>query len=119
MKPFKGVETVRAASGHELEVVFRGDPRPYRVDVTADFSRHASFRPLLVDSAAFAEVKVIYDGDGIGWSPDLDMCGEHLWRLAHVQAGDLMATEEFRAWRARHELSLSAPPRPLACRGGW
>jgi hypothetical protein len=113
MKPFKGVETIKAAPDHELEVVFKGDPKAYRVDVAGDFAGHGLMKPLLADPAAFAQVKVIYDGDGVGWTDDLDMCGEYLWRLAHIQAGDLMATKDFQAWRACNELSLTGAAKAL------
>lgn len=112
MKPFKGIASIRALSGHELEVVFKGDRRAYRVDLAAELAASPALAPLR-DPALFASVRTIDLDTAIAWADDLDMCGDHLWRLAHEQAGSLMPRDAFRAWRARHGLSLAAAAEAL------
>jgi hypothetical protein len=107
MKEFRGVEAVRATGPLRLEARFKGDRRAYAVDLTGWVEGVPMLGPLR-DPAIFAQVRLLDDGHTLEWLPDeLDMGGDQLWRLAGEQAGEIMATAAFRAWRRRHRLSLA------------
>jgi hypothetical protein len=107
MKAFRGIEHIDTVGSTQLEVRFRGDRRVWRVDLAETIEIVPMLGPLR-DPGIFASVRVIDDGFTLEWVPDeLDMGGDQLWRLAGEQAGELMPTAEFRAWRRRHELSLT------------
>ena len=78
----------------------------------AELAASPALAPLR-DPALFASVHTIDLDTAIAWADDLDMCGDHLWRLAHEQTGSLMPRDAFRAWRARHGLSLAAAAEAL------
>jgi hypothetical protein len=107
MKAFRGVEQINPVGPMQLEARFRGDRRIWRVDLAQWIEAVPVLEPLR-DPSVFAGVRLLDDGFTLEWVPDeLDMGGDQLWRLAGEQAGELMPTAEFRAWRRRHDLSLT------------
>lgn len=107
MKPYKGLEWVRPADGLKLEVCFK-DGWTTIVDLEPWIDGVAMLQPLR-DPAVFAEVRVLDHGHTLEWVPDeIDIGGDQLWRYAGYQTGELMRTEDFRAWRRKHGLSLTA-----------
>lgn len=114
MRAYRGVEAVRPAGDLRLEVKFIGGWAT-EVDLR-DWVDEVDLLQPLRDSELFATARVAYHGSGVAWGPvvdtetqegSIDIGGDQLWRLAGEQVGELMPTAAFRAWRARHGLSLS------------
>ncbi len=112
MKGYKGLESVRPAGDLRLEVVFKGG-RVATVDLEP-WIDGVGMLQLLRDPDLFARARVHEWGWHVEWVPDeIDVAGDQLWRMAGEQAGEIMPTAEFRAWRARHRLSLTDAARVL------
>jgi DNA-binding XRE family transcriptional regulator len=113
MKPYRGVRSIRLAGDLTVQVTFEGGEM-HRVDLERWIGAVPQLQPLR-DPALFATVRLAYDGAGIAWGElihsdgegPIDMDGEQLWRLAGEQSGHLMPMAEFRAWRARHGLTVA------------
>jgi DNA-binding XRE family transcriptional regulator len=113
MKPFRGLQSIRPTGTLTIEVTFEGGEM-LGVDLGPWIGAVPLLQPLR-DPALFATVRVAYGGAGVAWGEllhsdgegPIDMDGEQLWRLAGEQSGQLMPTAEFRAWRARHGLTIA------------
>jgi hypothetical protein len=119
MKPFRGIENVRALPGLAVEVVFKGERRPWSVELEA-WIDDVEVLKALRDAEVFGTARVGFGGAAIVWGRrvdedegEIDMDGEQLWRMAGEQAGELMPTAAFRAWRARHGLTVTAAAEAL------
>lgn len=83
-----------------------------RIDLSEVIAGSAHLAPLS-DPALFAQVQVGEWGWDIQWTEDLDLSASQLWRWAGEQAGELMPSDEFRAWQSRHKLSLTTAAKAL------
>lgn len=107
IKPYRGLEEVRPAGETKLEVRFKGGWSAV-VDLASWIEGVPMLEPLR-DPELFAKARVDEWGWHVDWVPDeIDIGGDQLWRMAGEQAGAIMPTAAFRAWRERHGLSLSA-----------
>lgn len=78
----------------------------------AELINKPAFAPVR-DPAAFARVSVGLWGHSIAWDDELDLGADALWRMAKEQTGDFFPAAEFRDWRRRNGLSLSAAAKAL------
>ena len=121
MTPYRGIEAVRVVGPTALEVSFTGGWQA-TVELEGWIGAAAPALEPLRDPAVFGTARVTYWGSGVAWgavldqedrSGAIDIGGDQLWRLAGEQAGLLMPTAAFRAWRARHGLTLDQAARAL------
>ncbi|MBV9551866.1 MAG: helix-turn-helix transcriptional regulator, partial [Alphaproteobacteria bacterium] len=73
------------------------------VDLTDHLSRYAVFAPLRTDDRRFGEVAVGEWGWSVGWSDEMEISADTLWRLALEQGGAWL-----RRWRRGHRMTQSA-----------
>lgn len=67
----------------------------------------------LKDPQKFRDVAVGLWGHSVSWNEEIDMGADTLWRMAKEQSGDYLPVHEFRDWRRRNGLSLSAAAKCL------
>lgn len=108
------IKAVRAAEARKALVVTWEDGSEDRVDLTAWINSSELLAPLC-DPKVFRQVRVGEWGWDIVWpgNEDLALDAHHLKRLALEQAGEAMATQDFRAWRAAHKLTLDKAAQAL------
>lgn len=107
MIPYRGVTELRATGPLRLAATFRGSRREWSVDLAPWIEGVVMLEPLR-DPDLLAAVRLLDHGHTLEWPPgEIDMGGDQLWRMAGEQAGELMPTEAFRAWRRRNGLSLT------------
>ncbi len=83
-----------------------------RLDLADVIASSAHLMPL-ADPALFVQVQVGEWGWEIRWTDDIDLSAAQLWRWAGEQAGELMPSDQFRAWQNRHKLSLTGAAKVL------
>jgi hypothetical protein len=78
------------------------------IDLAGHLSRYAVYAPLRSDDAQFAGVRVGEWGWSIGWSGDMEISSDTLWRLALEQGSAWL-----RSWRRGHRMTQAAAARAL------
>ena len=96
------VSAVRAVSDHSVAVSWKGGGESL-IDLSEHIARFKVFAPLRSDDAPFSTVAVGEWGWSIGWSEDMEISSDALWRLALEQGAAWL-----RSWRRRHRLTQAA-----------
>mgnify|MGYP006288633059 CR=1 FL=1 len=112
------IENVKALKPFVLRVKFAGG-KEFEVDLAGFLREYEFFAPLLDSPDLFSKASVGEWGWDVVWpevgvdGDEIDISASTLWRLALEQAGEAMPRDEFRAWRARHGLSLTGAAETL------
>lgn len=93
------IAAVQAAGGRAVTVTWKGGDESV-IDLSGHIGRFAVFAPLRLDDALFAKVSVGEWGWSIGWSEDMEISSDTLWRLALEQGAAWL-----RSWRRAHRLT--------------
>lgn len=96
------------AAGDRVVVVSWKNGSESIIDLSQHLARFAIFRPLRADGALFAKVALGEWGWSIGWSDEMEISSDTLWRLALEQGAAWL-----RAWRRGHRLTQAAAARAL------
>ncbi len=78
------------------------------VDLSGHFSRYAIFAPLRSGASKFADVSVGEWGWSIGWSDEMEIAADTLWRLALEQGAAWL-----KSWRRGHRMTQAVAAREL------
>ena len=101
------VVAVHAAGNRCVVVSWKADGESL-IDLSQHLARFAIFLPLSADDALFAKVALGEWGWSIGWSEEMEISSDTLWRLALEQGAEWL-----RAWRRGHRLTQAAAARAL------
>jgi hypothetical protein len=101
------IRAARVTGGRSLEIAWKGGTDSI-VDLSEHLARFAVFAPLLSDDALFAKVAVGDWGWSVGWSEDLEISSDTLWRLALEQSAAWL-----RNWRRGHCMTQANAARAL------
>ncbi|OYX51598.1 MAG: hypothetical protein B7Y90_01020 [Alphaproteobacteria bacterium 32-64-14] len=82
------------------------------VDLAAIIAGHKGLKPIKTASA-FAQAKLSRDKWSVEWPGGIDFGATQLRRWASEQAGDTMASADFRAWMNAHSMTLDDAARAL------
>jgi hypothetical protein len=98
---------VQTAGGRRITVTWKagGDSL---IDLSEHLARFAIFAPLRSDDDLLGKVVVGEWGWSIGWSDDMEISADTLWRLALEQGAAWL-----RAWRRAHRLTQAGAARAL------
>jgi hypothetical protein len=78
------------------------------IDLSSHIARFVIFKPLVTDDELFAKVTIGDWGWSIGWSEDMEISSDTLWRLALEQGAAWL-----HSWRRAHRLTQAAAARAL------
>jgi hypothetical protein len=101
------IRAARVIGRRSLEIVWKGGADSI-IDLSEHLARFAVFEPVLSDDARFAEVAVGDWGWSVGWSEDMEISSDTLWRLALEQGAAWL-----RNWRRGHRMTQANAARAL------
>lgn len=101
------IVSVHAADNRSVVVSWKAGGESL-IDLSQHIGRFAIFTPLSSDDELFAKVTVGDWGWSIGWSEDMEISSDTLWRLALEQGAAWL-----RSWRRAHRLTQAAAARAL------
>jgi hypothetical protein len=101
------VRAVKAAGGRCVAVSWKGGGES-TVDLSEHLVRFVIFTPLRPDDEFFSQVAVGEWGWSIGWSEEMEISSDTLWRLALEQGSAWL-----RSWRRAHRLTQAGAAQAL------
>jgi hypothetical protein len=101
------VRAVQAVGGRAVAVTWKGGDESL-IDLSEHIGRFAVFAPLRSDDGLFAKVAVGEWGWSIGWSDEMEIAADTLWRLALEQGAAWL-----QAWRRGHRMTQAVAARAL------
>jgi hypothetical protein len=101
------IKAVRADEDRAVVITWKGGGESV-IDLAEFLAAYAIFKPLRGDDTIFRDVAVGEWGWSIGWSEDMEISADTLWRLASEQGAAWL-----RSWRRGHRLTQAAAARAL------
>lgn len=98
---------VRAIDDRRVAVTWKGGGESL-IDLSEFLARFKVFVPLRSDDELFGQVSIGEWGWSIGWSDEMEISSDTLWRLALQQGAAWL-----RAWRRAHRLTQAGAARAL------
>lgn len=101
------VREVRSAGERCVVVTWRGGGESL-IDLAGHIGRFVIFKPLRSDDDLFTKVSVGEWGWSIGWSEEMEISSDTLWRLALEQGSHWLSS-----WRQAHRLTQAQAAKAL------
>jgi hypothetical protein len=101
------IRAVSPKNGRRLLVTWKGGAESI-IDVSRHIKNFAAFAPLLDDARLFRRAAVGEWGWSVGWSDQMEISADTLWRLALEQGAEWL-----RNWRTAHGMTQAEAARAL------